>query len=127
MYFICNTGDILTSVQVNIRTTPFLAKELDVIVKEGYFRNRTEAVNEAIRLLIRRYELSKIKASIESIREDTEKYPELSGVVESMREEEDGGGGCLHLQFCASGKISRTKTVTLKLEHGKNLIVATTI
>jgi len=53
-------------------------------------RNRTETVNEAIRLLIRRYELSKIKASIESIREDTEKYPELSGVVESMREEEDG-------------------------------------
>ena len=89
MYFICNTGDILTTVQVNIRTTPFLAKELDLIVKEGYFRNRTEAVNEAIRLLIKRYELSKIKASIESIREDTEKYPELSDVVESMREEED--------------------------------------
>ena len=90
MYFICNTGDILTSVQVNIRTTPFLAKELDMIVKEGYFRNRTEAINEAIRLLIKRYELCKIKASIESIREDTEKYPELSDVVESMREEEDG-------------------------------------
>jgi len=67
MYYICNTGDILTTVQVNIRTTPFLAKELDLIVKEGYFRNRTEAVNEAIRLLIKRYELSKIKASIESI------------------------------------------------------------
>ena len=89
MCFICNTGDILTSVQVNIRTTPFLAKELDMVVKEGYRSNSPEAVNEAIRLLIKRYELSKIKASIESIREDTEKYPELSDVVESMREEED--------------------------------------
>jgi len=53
------------------------------------FRNRTEVVNEAIRLLIKRYELSKIKASIENIREDTEKYPGLSDVVESMREKED--------------------------------------
>ena len=53
------------------------------------FRNRTETVNEAIRLLIKRYELSKIKASIENIREDTEKYPGLSDIVESMCEEED--------------------------------------
>ncbi len=58
-------------------------------VNEGYFRNRTEAVNEAIRLLIKRYELSKIKAPIESIREDTERYPGLSDVVKSMCEEED--------------------------------------
>jgi Arc/MetJ-type ribon-helix-helix transcriptional regulator len=89
MRYICITGDILSSVQVNVRTTPFLVDELDKIVKDGYFRNRTEAVNEAIRLLVKRYELAKIKTKIESIREDTEKYPGLSDIVESIHSEED--------------------------------------
>ena len=44
-----NTSGIMNSIQINIRTTPFLAEELDKIVNEGYFRNRTEAVNEGIR------------------------------------------------------------------------------
>ena len=67
----------------------FLVDELDKIVKAGYFRSRTEAVNEAIRLLVKRYELIKIKTRIESIKEDTEEYPELSYIVESIHSEED--------------------------------------
>ncbi len=79
----------MSNVQVNISTASLLLDKIDQIVKEGYFQNRTEALNEAIRLLIKKYELVKIKTRIETIREDTEKYPELSRVVESMHLEED--------------------------------------
>ena len=40
--------------------------------------------------VMKRNEKEKIIASIDSIREGTESFPDLSGVVESMREEEDG-------------------------------------
>ena len=39
--------------------------------------------------VIKRFEKEKIIASIDCIREDTESFPDLSEVVESMREEED--------------------------------------
>ena len=41
--------------------------------------------------VMQRFEIEKIIASIDGIREGTEDYPDLSGVVESMREEENGG------------------------------------
>ena len=40
--------------------------------------------------VIKRFEIEKIIASIDGIREGTESYPDLSDVVESMREEEEG-------------------------------------
>ena len=40
--------------------------------------------------VMKRFEKEKNIASIESIRQGTESYPDHSGVVESMREEEDG-------------------------------------
>jgi len=52
--------------------------------------------------VMKRSEIEKIIASIEGIREDTESFPDLSEVVESMREEEDGGGRGLLLQFRAT-------------------------
>jgi Arc/MetJ-type ribon-helix-helix transcriptional regulator len=79
----------MPEVQVNICTASVLLDKIDQIVKEGYFQNRTEALNEAIRLLIKKYQLVKIKTRIETIREDTEKYPELSRMVESTHLEED--------------------------------------
>ena len=39
---------------------------------------------------LKRDEIERIIARIESVREGTESYPDLSEVVESMREEEDG-------------------------------------
>ena len=39
---------------------------------------------------MKRFEIEKIIASIDGIREGTESYHDLSEVVESMREEEDG-------------------------------------
>ncbi|MBA1340973.1 MAG: hypothetical protein C5S40_02430 [ANME-2 cluster archaeon] len=39
--------------------------------------------------VMKRFEIEKSIASIDSIRECTESFPDLSEVVESMREEED--------------------------------------
>ncbi|MDP7264777.1 MAG: ribbon-helix-helix domain-containing protein [Candidatus Thermoplasmatota archaeon] len=79
----------MTSVQVNIRTTPFLANELDHIVQDGYFRSRSEALNEAIRLLIRRYKLAKLESKLASVREGTENLPSVTEALLKAREEED--------------------------------------
>ena len=40
--------------------------------------------------VLKRDEIGKIVASIDGIREGTESFPDLSEVVESIREEEDG-------------------------------------
>ena len=79
----------MSSVQVNIRTTEFLAKELDRIVKEGYFRSRSEAMNEGIRMLIRRYQLAKLEAKLSKAKEGTEKYGSVTEALLKAREEED--------------------------------------
>jgi len=55
------------SVQLNVRTTPMLVQELDKVVGEGYFRNRTEAVNEALRLLVRRYHLMQLGQRMDGV------------------------------------------------------------
>jgi len=39
--------------------------------------------------VIKRFEIEKIIASIDGIREGTESFPDHSEIVESMREEED--------------------------------------
>ena len=74
---------------MNIRTTPFLANELDYIVKDGYFRSRSEAMNEAIRLLIRRYKLAKLESKLASVREGTEELASVTEALLKAREEED--------------------------------------
>ena len=79
----------MATVQVNIRTTEFLAKELDRIVEEGYFRSRSEALNEGIRLILRRYQIAKLESKLAKAKEGTK---DLSSVTESLlsaRDEED--------------------------------------
>ena len=64
--------------------------------------------------VIKRFKIETIIASIDGIKEGTESFPDLSGVVESMREEEDGGWGCLLLQFrakCFDNAIYRPGTL----------------
>jgi len=41
--------------------------------------------------VMKRFEIERIIASIDGIRDGTESFPDLSEVVKSMREEEDGG------------------------------------
>jgi Arc/MetJ-type ribon-helix-helix transcriptional regulator len=75
---------------VNVRTSEYLIDEIDGLVKKGVFRSRTEAVNEAMRLIIKKY---KILSAIENIKAmaksniSEESLTEL--LLESRREDDE--------------------------------------
>ena len=79
----------ITSVQLNVRTSPIIIDELDRIVDHGLFRNRTEAVNEAMRLLIRRYKVMNIAEKIESIAKKNLGVGSVTEALLASREEDD--------------------------------------
>ena len=79
----------MSTTQMNIRTSETLLLELDTVVKTGMFRNRTEAVNEAIRLLVRRYKIMKIAHKIDKISENYMDRDSLTEALMEVREEED--------------------------------------
>jgi Arc/MetJ-type ribon-helix-helix transcriptional regulator len=79
----------MSSVQVNIRTTKFLVNELDRIVEEGYFRSRSEAMNEGMRLIIRRYRLAKLEAKLLSAKKGSKDLPSVTEALIKAREEEE--------------------------------------
>ena len=79
----------LSSIQVNIRTTRFLATELDRIVNEGYFRSRSEAMNEAIRILIRKYQLAKLESKLAKAKKGTKDLPSVTKALLEARQDED--------------------------------------
>jgi len=60
-------GDTMSSVLINVRTSSIIADELDRIVGKGFFRDRTESVNEALKFLILNYKPMKIVEQIESL------------------------------------------------------------
>ncbi len=45
-----------------VETSAHLLEGIDEMVKEGYYSDRTEAVNEAISLLLKNYKVSKLYA-----------------------------------------------------------------
>ena len=45
-----------------VETSTELLEGLDEMVREGYYANRTEGINDAIRLLLKQYKLSKLYA-----------------------------------------------------------------
>lgn len=77
------------SIQLNVRTTPVLIRELDNTVKRGYFRSRTEAVNEAIRLFIMKYRMIKLIDKIEKVKEGTEKLSSPAKAIMESHEVEE--------------------------------------
>ena len=79
----------MVSSQLNVRTSPTLIIELDSLVENGMFRNRTEAVNESIRLLIRRYKAMQIATKIDKIAEKNYGDKSLTKTLLELREEED--------------------------------------
>jgi Arc/MetJ-type ribon-helix-helix transcriptional regulator len=81
---------MISSIQVNIRTTEFLVNELDRIVKDGYFRSRSEALNEGIRLIIRRYKLAKLESKLLEAKQGSKDLPSVTDALIRAREEEDG-------------------------------------
>jgi Arc/MetJ-type ribon-helix-helix transcriptional regulator len=79
----------LVSSQLNVRTSPTLIEELDMLVNRGIFRNRTEAVNEGIRLLIRRYKAMRIAEKIDKIALGKKGRESLTKVLSEIRKDED--------------------------------------
>ncbi len=45
-----------------VETSTTLLEGIDEMVREGFYHNRTEAVNDALRMLLKRYKLSKLRA-----------------------------------------------------------------
>lgn len=79
----------MKSVQLNIRTSLSMMSELDNIVDQGLFRSRSEAVNEAIRLLIRKYKIMKIAERIDQIASENHGEGSLTEALLASRHEED--------------------------------------
>lgn len=79
----------MASSQLNVRTSATLIEELDSLVSRGLFRNRTEAVNEGIRLLIRRYKAMKIAEKIDRIAMSKNNKKSLTKALLELRDEED--------------------------------------
>ncbi len=65
--------------RIYVETSSQLLEGIDEMVKEGYYSNRTEAVNEAISIMLKRYKISKLHAKdVRTKREEkvTESYTE---------------------------------------------------
>jgi len=43
-----------------VETSTELLEGLDEMIREGYYANRTEGINDAIRMLLKQYKLSKL-------------------------------------------------------------------
>ena len=60
-----------------VETSTFLLEEIDEMIQEGYYHDRTEAVNEAIRMLMKQYKVSKLHAK--DLRYSTAHEPKKGG------------------------------------------------
>ena len=56
-----------------VETSSILLEEIDEMIRGGYFNDRTEAVNQAIKEMLDRYKLSKLRAK------ESELYSEKRG------------------------------------------------
>jgi Arc/MetJ-type ribon-helix-helix transcriptional regulator len=48
--------------RTHVETSTYLLEEVDEMIQEGFYHDRTEAVNEALRMLIKQYKVSKLHA-----------------------------------------------------------------
>jgi len=48
-----------------IEISEILLKEIDEMIKNGYYNNRIEAVNDAVDQMIKQYKLTKLKEKTE--------------------------------------------------------------
>jgi len=77
------------SVQINVRTSEALVKKIDAAVKEGLYRNRSDAVNQALLLLSRQYEMGLIEKRMKALAEkNAGKYNATDAVIRSHEEED---------------------------------------
>ena len=83
----------MVKVQLNVRIDKELAEEIDEMVKRGRFQTKTDALTDALMLLIRAQRGEELAERMSRVREGTEGYPSLSETLEEARREEDEGPG----------------------------------
>lgn len=77
------------SVQLNVRIPENLIEDLDKAAKAGRYKNRSEAVKEAVRLFVRRYEMEAIERKIKVLAErNASKYNATEAVIRAHEDEE---------------------------------------
>ena len=59
-----------------VETSTYLLEGIDEMVREGYYKNRTEGVNDAIRQLLKRYKVSKLHVKDSKTFKEKEKQKE---------------------------------------------------
>jgi Arc/MetJ-type ribon-helix-helix transcriptional regulator len=80
---------VMSSEIVNFRTTPELIRQIQKLVDSGYYRNRTEAMNDALRLLVRRYMAVRARQKIFKTRRKLGRHKgNLTGALITARKEE---------------------------------------
>lgn len=62
-----------------VETSAELLDGIDEMVKEGYYANRSEGVNDALRLLLKQYKISKLHAKDSGMYDGKESVKERSG------------------------------------------------
>lgn len=74
---------------ISFRPAPYLRNKLTTLVEEGYYKNRTEAINDALRLLIRKHLAEMAREELMELRKRGKIDKSLSEALEEVREEED--------------------------------------
>jgi len=60
-----------------VETSTYLLEEVDEMIQEGFYHDRTEAVNEALTMLIKQYKVSKLHAK--DMRHASDRKPKERG------------------------------------------------
>ena len=79
----------MCSMVVNVRTSEYLIDEIDGLVNKGVFRSRTEAVNEAMRLIIKKYKILSAIENIKAMAKSNTSEESLTELLLESRREDD--------------------------------------
>ncbi len=79
----------MEKVQVNLRIEKDLIEKVDMLVRQGFFKNRTEAFLVALNRLIKDCLKEFLRKKLDKIRQGTEKYPSPTDVIIKMHEEKE--------------------------------------
>ncbi|ODS35187.1 MAG: hypothetical protein A7316_10745 [Candidatus Altiarchaeales archaeon WOR_SM1_86-2] len=74
---------------ITVKTTPVLMDELENVVKKEHYKSKSDAINDAIRFLVKKHKMREIDRRIKRIREGTEDLPSLTEAVIKSHEEDD--------------------------------------
>lgn len=78
----------MAKAQVNLKLDAELVREVERLVREGYFPTKTEAFTQALKLLIKQYKLEELRTRLARIREGTESLPSTTEAVVESHEED---------------------------------------